>query len=173
MLMNKLLSLLTALLMLSGCISSGPQLNTNDEQAVAKAISTQRDDFKKMTNYKGPNAATELFDQLFIRAWKHDKLDAVSYQIYVLDHYYGDWRFYQTAFDSNGSNLNVTQISRDVSSCNRYGCAKEEHLAVNLSRDYLEKNKETGIRFKLSGKAGEEVFFIPSGYIKGFLTAIK
>lgn len=160
-------------LMLSACVAPPPRLNTSDPQAVSSAISVQRDDFKKVTNYKGPNTSSDIFDQVFIRAWKSDATGTTDYQIYVADYYSGDWRFYNSAFDSNGNNLDVTVISRDVDSCSRYGCSHTEHIGLNITRGYLEKNQEVGIRFKLSGKAGEEIFYIPAGYIKAFLAATK
>ncbi|WP_162860593.1 hypothetical protein [Pseudothauera hydrothermalis] len=158
---------------LSACIAPAPRVNLNDSQAVAGAISVQRDDFKKVTKYEGPNAADNVFDKLFIRAWKIDGTEDVGYQIYVMDYYNGDWRFYNSAYDSNGNSLKTTLISRDVGSCNRYGCSHYEHVGLNVSREYLAKNQDSSIRFKISGKAGEEVFFIPGAYIKAFLSVAK
>lgn len=155
---------------LAACV---PRLNFNDPQAVAGAISVQHDDFKKVTNYQGPNASSNFFGTLFIRAWKTDATESIRYQIYVMDYYDGDWRFYNSAYDSNGNNLDTTLISRDVGSCSRYGCSHYEHLGLNVTREYLENNQESGIRFKVSGKAGEEVFFIPPAYIKAFLSVAK
>ncbi len=165
-------SLMAITCALSACVTT-PRLDTSDPQAVSSAISVQRDDFKKITNYKGPNASPNIFDRLFLRAWKTDETGSINYQIYVMDYYDGDWRFYNSAYDSNGNRLDTTIISRDVGSCSRYGCSHYEHLGLNVSREYLEKNQESGIRFKLSGKAGEEVFFIAGGYIKAFLSVAK
>lgn len=165
---------LVSAIVLSACAAPGPRINLNDSQAVAGAISVQRDDFKKVTNYKGPDAAVGMFDSLFIRAWKTDATGNVDYQIYVIDYYDGEWRFYNSAYDSNGNRLDTTQISQDVGSCSAYrGCSHFEHLGLNVTREYLEKNQENGIRFKVSGKAGEEVFFIPSAYIKAVLSVAK
>lgn len=168
-----IISVAATALTLSACVTTAPRLNVSDPQAVSGAISIQRDDFKKTTNYKGPNASPDILDQVFIRAWKTDATGSITYQIYVMDYYNGDWRFYHSAYDSNGNSLNTTQISRDVGSCSRYGCSHEEHLGLNVTREYLEKNQDSGIRFKVSGKAGEEVFFIPGGYIKAFLSVAK
>jgi hypothetical protein len=153
--------------------SDCPQLNINDRQAVANAVSIQRDDFKKLVNYKGPNVAREWGDFVFIRAWKNEKTANISYQIYVEDYYSGDWRFYNTAYDSNGERLSTTLISRKVSGCSRYGCSYTEHVGLDITREYLEKNKESGIKFKLSGKAGEEIFSIPGSYVQAILDVVK
>jgi hypothetical protein len=164
-------------IVLSACVAPAvapaPRLNLNDSQAVAGAISVHHDDFKKVTNYEGPNASAEMGDSLFIRAWKADAIGSVNYQIYVRDYYDDDWRFYDSAYDSNGNSLDTTQISQDVGYCRAYSCTHYEHLGLNVTREYLERNQENGIRFKVSGKAGEEVFFIPSAYIKAFLSVAK
>jgi hypothetical protein len=169
---SRILSISVGALALAACIPMTPRLNPSDSQAVASAINIQHDNFKKTTNYTGPNAASDLLDAVFIRAWKTDGAK-MSYQIYVKDYYNGEWRFYNSAYDSDGNSLNTTVISRDVSSCSRYGCSHEEHIGLNVTREYLEKKRDTGINFKVSGKAGEEIFYIPSGYIRAFLDATK
>lgn len=180
----------TIALVLSACAS----LNVNDPEAVTAAISVRRDEFEKLTEYIGPNAVpyslAQWFwpDKVLIRAWKGDALEALKvalkddpdakdlkstiYQIYVEDSFVGDWRFYNSAYDANGNRLNTTLISRDVG-CRGSSCQYVEQLGLEITREYLEKNKETGIRFKISGKFGENIFFIPSGYIKAFLSVVK
>lgn len=166
-------SLLLFVSLLAGC--AGAMVDWNDPQSIAGQIQIKRDDFKKLVEFKGPDCSTSIYDRLFIRAWKEDHETVVRYQIYVMDYYDNSrWRFYNSAWDSNGNRLSTTVIARDVGSCSRYGgCSHIEHVGVNVSRKYLEKNKESGVRFKLSGKAGEEVFFIPPGYIKAFLDVAK
>lgn len=135
-------------------------------------IKVSYDEFKKLTKYEGSNVATGS-DVVFLRAGKSDKSPMVI-QIYVMDYYNDEWRFYHSAWDSDGIKLDTTQISRDVGSCSRYsGCSHYEHLGLNVTREYLEKHRRTGVRFKLSGKAGEEVFSIPAAHIDAFLEVAK
>lgn len=135
-------------------------------------IKVSYDEFKKLTKYEGSNVATGS-DVVFLRAWRPDKSPMII-QIYVMDYYHGEWRFYHSAWDSDGVKLDTTQISRDVGRCSRYsGCSHYEHLGLNVTREYLEKHRRTGIRFKLSGKAGEEVFSIPAAHIDDFLEVAK
>lgn len=160
--------------LLSACstIPQKPSLDANNQQAVSEQIVVKRDDYKKQTEFIGPNIAPDkLFDLLFIRAWKSDGSDRADYQIYVMDHYYGEWRFYNSTWDSKGQQLDTIEISRDVDTC-RYRCSFNEHVGINISHAYLDRNKDSGVNFKISGKAGEETFYIPSGYIKGFLSKI-
>ncbi|CAH1075800.1 hypothetical protein [Candidatus Nitrotoga sp. 1052] len=171
--------LVTGIFIFAGCaeleprVAPRPKINWNDVQSIASAISVQRDDLKKTTSFKGPNSSKGILDTVLLRAWKSDEGGGFSYQIYVIDYYHGDWHFYDTASDSKGNNLNITLSSRDVSSCDYFTCAHHEHLGLNVSREYLEKNHENGIVFKVSGKGGEETFIIPSTYIKAFLSVAK
>lgn len=161
--------------LLSACSATAQkaQLDMNDPMAIYKAMKVNHDNFKKTSNYEGPNIANNPRDLLFIRAWKFHKTNNLKFQIYVADSYEGDWRFYNSADDSDGNSLETTSISRDVGSCRRIGyshfCLKIEHVGVNLTRDYLVKNQESGIHFKLSGKAGERTLFLPSDYVKAML----
>jgi len=165
--------------MLTGCaepeprVVPRPKVNWNDVQSIASAISVQRDDLKKTTNFKGPNSSKGVLDTVLLRAWKSDENGEFSYQIYVVDYYHGDWRFYDTASDSKGNNLVIKLNSRDVSSCDYFTCAHQEHLRINVSQEYLEKNQEDGIVLKVSGKGGEETFIILPTYIKAFLSVAK
>lgn len=138
---------------------------------VATAVRVSRDDFKKVTNYRGPDIEAGAFDSLFLRAWKPDGAQT-NYQVYVADYYTSEWRFYTSADDSDGTRLNVTLIDREVGSCSRYGgCSHFEHMGINITRDYLERKAESGMTFQISGRGGKEVFFIPGFHIKGFLAS--
>ncbi|MDO8723949.1 MAG: hypothetical protein Q7J31_17230 [Syntrophales bacterium] len=167
----KMFAVVTSLLILSSC--GAGRVNPNDAQAVKGGISVEHDDFKKITSYTGPNVG-EKPDRLFIRAWKSDATGSIDYQIYVMDSYFYAWRFYDSAYDSNGNSLKTTLISRkfyhDFAKVGIY----EEDLGLEVTREYLEKNQESGIRFQISGKAGKkEVFSIPPAYIKAFLSVAK
>lgn len=165
------LSLLIVTFFLSACASYlKPDTNPNDPQSVTRAIRVERDEFKKITRYTGPNAS-DYPNVVFIRATKPDN-EGISYQIYVRDQYDGGWRYYNSAYDSNGTRLDTTVIDREVLTCKGH-CVYWEHLGLNVSRDYLEKNQQRGIRFKISGKGGEEVYFVPSAYISAVLSAVK
>lgn len=171
--------LVAGILMLAGCaepeprVAPRPKVNWNDVQSIASAISVQHDDLNKITNFKGPNSSSGILDTVLLRAGKSDEGGGFSYQIYVIDYYHGDWRYYDTASDSKGNHLVIKLNSRDVSSCDYFTCAHQEHLGINVSREYLEKNQENGIVFKVSGKGGEETFIITSSYIKAFLSVAK
>lgn len=166
----------TALIALAGCATQPPvpQVDMTTPRSIASEVRVTHDEFKKLTTYQGPPLQQDGLGALYIRAWKDDASNKSTYQIYVMDYYHGEWRFYNSAHDSNGQALNTTVISREVGRCSgRGGCSHFEHLGLNVSREYLEKSRETGLRFKISGKAGEQVYSIPAKYIDGFLLGAK
>lgn len=139
------------------------------------------DEFKKITSYSGvmlkvkgdKTDMTDLYDLIksysLIRAWKFSD-NSIAYQFYISSVFRGDWRFYNSTWDSNGNSLDTTQINRDVS-CNG-GCTFFETVGANITREYLQNVKDTGIKLKISGSAGEEIFQIPADYIKAILAAV-
>jgi len=156
--------------LLSACVYQ-PVVDWGNPEATKSRVNIELDEFKKEVKYRGPDI-NKSFDTVFIRAWKHIDINQITYQIYARDIYRGDWHFYDSAYDDDGNKLDTTLISRDVVSCGLYGCTYSEDLGINITRGYLSLHTASGIRFKISGTAGEQIFFIPGGYIKGFLAAV-
>jgi hypothetical protein len=163
---------LVATVLLSACAGPASRININDPQAIASKVSVQRDDFMKIVNYIGPNVAEENASRLLIRVWKNEQSPSTSYQIYVSHAFFNEWRFYDSAYDSNGERLDTSKIDTNASMCDRYGCMYTETVGLNVTRGYLEKNKGTGIKFKVSGRKGEAVFSLSGAYIQGFLSVV-
>ncbi len=65
--------------------------------------------------------------------------------------------------------LNTVQISREDDSCITGSCWFFSPIGINVDRDYLEKYKDSGISVELFDKTGENIFIIPSTYIKAIL----
>lgn len=173
---KKSLSSVAVALLLAACASSPPvaQKQVSLKQYVIESTTVQRDEFKKQLIYRGPNTFRSGYIQVFIRAWKFEKDNSTRYQIYVSDYYDTAWRFYNSAYDSNGNQLDMTPISKEVIGCSRYsGCTYNETVGINVTKDYLQNNLESGIRFQISGKAGDNVFYVPGNYIKGFLHVLN
>ncbi len=167
----KMMVVICFILLLSGCAEM-PRVNPYDQEAVSKGVVIEHDDVNKITKFTGPNGADNKFKTLYIRAWKIDGVDKIDYQIYVKDYYTGGWRFYNSSWDSKGTQFTTIIIGRDTD-CIRYGCAYYETLGLNVTREYLEKSLDSGISFQISGKGGKEVFTIPAEYIKAFLAVAK
>lgn len=183
--MKTIITLAASIILLSGCMSSSyipsspaaprlPHVDLNNAQDVKRSVTVKRDDFKKTTNYHSPEIGYNG-TSTFLRSWKNDKDADATYQIYVTTVYDDEWRFYDTAYDSNGNRLDVLVIDRDVlkGSCSQYGCAHTEDVAFNVSKEYLEKNIQNGITFKLNGRTAkaEIIQSIPGAFIEGFLSA--
>ncbi len=140
-------------------------------------IEVSFDEFTKQTKYEGANVAEDSRDLVFLRAFENGSQWLI--QIYVMDHYTdwtsaGGWRLYRSAWGADGVSLETTLITRDFEQCgSSLGCSYFEHLGLEVTREYLEKHRQTGLRFKLVGKAGEEIFFIPAAHIDAFLEATK
>jgi hypothetical protein len=169
---------------LSACVSvmpayvpPAPRALPTDPNVIARMTEKKHDDFKKQTSYQGINASDSTYsdNQIFLRSWKDDASTTASYQIYVETTYSGEWVFYNSAYDSNGKKLDFVSVARDVDDCTSYGCFYHEHLALNVDRNYLEANQETGVKFKISGKLqnGDKVLFLPPAFIKGFLMSMQ
>ena len=59
------------------------------QSEISNKIKKDFDEFKKITNYKGPEESWGNCDSIFLRAWKSDTEKEAAYQIYVMDYYSG------------------------------------------------------------------------------------
>lgn len=169
--------LIAMILIQSGCAH---RINWSDPADIAKGVQVQQDDFRKVTSFIGPNCAPDpMEDTLKLRAFK-GRDGTTEYQVYVADEYTSDigrsgsgWRFYNNALDSDGTRLEMITISRSVDTCGRYRCFHTEIIGVQVSREYLEERTARGLRFKIGGTGGEEVFWVPPAYVQAFLSVAK
>ena len=185
--MTKHLAIIVLLSVLTfGCVAPQPRVDWTNPQEVTSRIETQYDNLKKVTTFTGPNCASDRGDTLFIRAWKADATSEITYQIYVKNCYLtptstpysadgATWRFYGAANDENRTALDVLPIARSVADCksSSCNCIFCEEIGINATREYLVQHQDGGIKIKLIGKGGEEIFSIPSGYVRAFFNAAK
>jgi len=157
----------------AGCQSINSPIDWNDTQSIAAQISSTRDESRPLITYEGPAYDVKDIGRYLIRAWKYDKDNSVTYQIYVRDHYSDDSGFYGSAYDSDGNKLNTVPISREDGSCITGTCWYYTPLGINMEHDYFKKFKDTGISVTLLDKTGENIFFIPPAYIKAFLGKVS
>ena len=156
-----------------GCQSLNPPIDWNDTQSIAAQISSTRDESRYLNTYEGPAYDVKDIGGYLIRAWKYDKDDTATYQIYIKDHYSDDSGFYGSAYDSDGNKLNTVKISREDNTCITGSCWFYSPLGINVEQDYLEKYKDSGVSVQLFDKTGENIFSIPSAYIKAFLDKVS
>lgn len=163
-----------ALVGLGGCAAQQPKVNFQDSMSVSQNVKVKRDDFKKLTSYDGPEIRGKDSDAVLLRGSKFDAdPNTVLYQIYAVDFYTGAWRMHDSAYDIKGNRLDSSTLDRKVFNCSTPGCLKGEHVAVTVTREYLENSVAEGIKIKISGRGGEEIFTVPGPYVRGFLDAMK
>ncbi len=175
---NKIFFLLIVPLVMAGCAAQkdvSPS-TSNQYEYIAALCEENTDGLTSQTEVTGPPIPNKLLEtNVFLRSIKPARLVVPHYQIYILAYYKSDtWRNYDTAFDSNGKELNVLVLSREMG--NRTGCGStthyDEHIIINTNQEYLEEHTETGMNITISGKGGEEIIIIPGYYITAFLDAI-
>ncbi len=170
-------------ILLSGCFAPPlqptppppPKIDLNNPIEIKNKVSIKNDNFEKTVTYQGPDIDIDISETevqtINLRSKTSLKTGNKLFQIYTSNIYEGSWRFYDKAYSSEGDKLEITLISKNVD-CYKHRCLYIEVIGVNITRDYLEKHSETGIKYKVSGKYGSSIFFVPAAYIKGFLSAV-
>jgi hypothetical protein len=139
----------------------------------SQKVTKNRDNYKKAVTTEGAVLSSGR-SKFFLRAVEMDAEPAKpSMVVYVMSVYDGDWRFYRTANTIDGKRWEPMIVDRSVLACSRYGgCSHAEHLVIDFGPSYLQSNVETGIDFKISGKGGEESFYLPPNYIAAILASV-
>lgn len=158
-------AILTCILQLSGC---GVQQPATPE-SVYRETTVEFDPYKNVTQIKGPTL--EQHDQYplidtNLRAFAVGK-NILFYQLYV-DVGIGNWAFYDSARSSDGNNLIFNSIDRIVSQ----NGSVNEIFGITLSREQLNKAKESGLNFKAVGKRRSTIISIPNSQFVGFLRKV-
>lgn len=91
-------------------------------------------------------------NDLFLRSWITKADGTVSHQIYVVDHYSGDWKFWNRANDQVAAALEFTPISRDVGSCVS-SCAFWESFGITVADRELRSHPD-GYAVKVYARSG-------------------
>jgi hypothetical protein len=95
---------------------------------------------------------------------KHGK--AASYQLHVYHIGQTTWRFldFYRASDAQANLIPLHQLRRD-----RVWGTVQEEVALDLTREYLDSHKDTGMEIPITGRYGDIVIKVPGPYITGFL----
>ena len=101
-----------------------------------------------------------------------------AFQIYVVESYSGEWRRYDNARLSGGTEADFTTISRDVLNCADNLCKYQEHYGISLSKSYLASWYGIGggnLRMEVRGNSTgyKNILEIPEEYIFGFVDKVK
>lgn len=144
-----------------------------ENPAVVKSLTKfATDPYTKGSAYAAPDLSPVQYKNLYLVAVLPAGKSWV-YQVYVRDQYRETWRFYDRAFDIDGTQLAFTSLERETDDC-RYSCGFYENMVVTVSRQYLDQRRTRGLNFKILGsKGGERIVVIPPGYLAGFLDATQ
>jgi len=172
-----------------GCVTSGPHSPTPPaitspptQEELQARVKVEYDEFRGITTYTGATFTLEespqyprkgafiLFGGIIkpnyalLRAEKAKPSSITEFQIVIRDLHRSKSPLYFSAWDSHGVKLDLVAIDD--------GNSSTETIAINVLRQYLETYKNTGIRFKVVGKRGEQIFFLPAINIKAFLAKV-
>lgn len=139
-------------------------------QQVKDYVSVEDDKFKKTKVFKGIESRLDASgSKLFLRSFYNYQNKMVSHQAYVVVYYHYNWRFYHSAFDSDGKQYEFIPIDDSVF-CRR-GCTFTEHFAIKLENADLKKEN---ITFKVYAKKYEPMIFsLTNDMIHAQLDAIQ
>ena len=166
MMKKKILGIL-ACLSLIGCAS---QTNYNDPLAVKRDTQLGFDEYTKCKTYTAPI----LSNRAAGRYWTDYTLFANNCGVkpdraaLIIDYHSREWGNFVRSRDIYGSVATAVPVKKKVF---RSGWIQES-VMVMLTRTYLEKNRQSGIRLRLEGNGGQPEFILSPAYIDGFLMAV-
>jgi hypothetical protein len=154
--------------LLAGC---GTPITTTPQAASANTTITV-DPYTKTTKAQGDWLGIgKAHGNVSVRSFTID--GKTTYQIYLLHWrtYSQSWAFLDRAYDIAGTKLDTMVIGREVPR-QHSNPTIEEHIGINVSREYLESTPIEGRAIKVIGTHGEVPFTLPKWYIEGFLAAV-
>jgi hypothetical protein len=132
----------------------------------------EQDDFRQTARLRGPDVEERIDrDGSYYRV--HLRADtatngAARFHVYVATHLEGEWRNLATARDQDGIPIAVHKVSRKER-CLDDGCVFYEHIALPVTRTYLETRARDAIRLDVAGPGGAIHVVVPGVYVQGFL----
>ena len=171
--------LLSVLALIVGCVPPQNKYSPHTfktpstRQAVYGKTTVTSDPYNKSSWIKSPAytsnyiAGSGKLQSSKLRAYVKNK-EVVHYQFYASDSDKNRWRFFDSAYDSQGTKLKFHRIDREVSK----GAWTNEIFAIDLSREYLEGALSAGLNIKVYGKRNNQIFRLPGLYIAGFLDKV-
>jgi hypothetical protein len=147
---------------------------------INRLVSTRYDSYKNTFEITG-NEVKSHDAGIHLRSFGEGKKPSqVSYQIYMYTtiHIDNDWYFFESAFDSNGKELELIYIDGDAIK-NYYksrNSALQEHYGISLTESELKEYQVHGeLSFKLYGKKYPDgvKYSLTSQYIKDYLKAVN
>lgn len=158
----------------SGYAAPSPTRATRQTVNVENSEFEQRATFVGIEQIYGSGLPPELPDKYFIRSWVDKRTGATEHQIYVMNSYVGDWRFWNLASNDRAQPLRLVSIDRTVIFCGGYGgCSHSETVGIMLSDADLRAARATGYRMQLRSRTGlTQVIQVTPAQIQAQMDAI-
>lgn len=144
--------LLLLLLLLAGC-ATGPNGLMGSivspalppkvlvASTVQAQTTVQRDEFKKLVKFTGPDFSPLPNGQKFSLIGTREDKGAESFLIYVEENHGCGWHFYNSVRDIDGNALNFFKGGSDVNCSGSNYCSFFENSGVGVTRDHLEQHE--------------------------------
>ncbi len=168
----KLVTLLIALIILSGCVTTMPK----DQQTIETKVKIEHDTFKDQTWISTPlylsrQGFTDTFPVNIKLRSLYKNRSRVFIQLYVtkMD---VTWGFYHSANGEDGYKFDFVKVDGEVDSSGGM-VTTNEHFALGMSSDYLEKMSNKDWKIKVYGQRNEGVFIVPKNLTNAFLAKLN
>lgn len=136
----------------------------------------EHDDYRRTTRLRGPDVEERIdrggsYYRAHLRASTASN-GAEQFHVYVATHLEDQWRNLAVAHDQDRIRIAVQKVSRKER-CGEEGCVFYEHIAMPVSRTYLETRARDAIRLDVEGPGGAVHVVVPGVYVQGFLDRVS
>jgi hypothetical protein len=163
---------LVVMAFLTACTSNIP----TNSASIGNQVEIKHDQFKNQTWIETPlylsrQGITDTFPvKISLRAlYKNGRANFIQLYVTKMD---VTWGFYHSANGQDGYSFKFVKIDGVVDSLGGM-VTTNEHFALNVPREYLEKMAREDWQIKVYGKRNEGVFIVPSSLSKGFLEKLN
>jgi hypothetical protein len=103
---------------------------------------------------------------------KFNNDELTTLYIELKDIYQGEWRYYGSATDRDGKEMNFQKVDSKVGSCVQ-GCNLVEKVRISINLDYLKSMRNRGIDIQVYGQRGGSKIILSQQYVEGFLSYLN
>jgi hypothetical protein len=172
--------------LLTGCSGRNVQSQQNVQQVAApvppkRVVDVEVDEFTKETSYFGPWTATHdgnthgnvagVTASLLATASGKDtayKIIIVSMRVVPPSEHY---LMLSSAIDTDSKTMPLDVFDR-TAECGSATCTLSEKAVISVGRKYLQDHATSGLRIRLEGKRGSQVFEVPTADLTLFLSKV-
>ena len=104
--------------------------------------------------------------RLWLRGGFDKNRQGEFFQLYVYYWSQTGWMFLKSASDSDAMDLPLRVLNQDLGILSD---TVEEHVAVDMTRDYLIAHFKSGFNIRIVGSKGNLTVRVPGMYVEGFL----